>query len=118
MTVITRDNYWIRFGKREQSSSFSGTLAGKYLIFSKNQKLLLDICETEIKQHRFEVAKVSVIPRHNEYVCCLYWDSDERKFELAQRYKNNPELKYRYWKSNADTRAGKYSDKFLNKKKE
>jgi len=110
---ITQDNFWIRFGSKYQTSSFTSNLKGKYLIFSKNQNLLLDICRDEIENHDFEAAKVSTSPRNHEYVCCLYWHDDRRKHELAKRYGANSELKYRYWKSNADTRAGKYSKQFL-----
>ena len=110
---ITKDNFWIRFGDKYQTSSFTSGFSGKYLIFSKNQRLLLNICKDEIKNHVFEAAKVSVSPRNQEYVCCLYWHDDKRKHELAKRHGANSKLKYRYWKSNADTRAGIYSKQFL-----
>lgn len=111
--VICADDYWIRFGNPKQSSSFTGNLAGKYLFFCKNQDTLKKLCEYEINKHGFEIAKVSKNGNNGEYVCCLYWINDNRKYELANRYKHRKDIKYRYWKSNADTRAGKYSKQYL-----
>ncbi len=111
--VICVDDYWIRFGNPRQSSSFIGDLIGKYLFFCKNQETLIKLCEYEIIKHNFEIAKVSTNANNGEYVCCLYWADDKRKYELANRYKYREDIKYRYWKSNADTRAGKYSKQYL-----
>lgn len=105
--------FWIRFGLPEQSDSFLGILSGKYLFFSEDQEKLLTLCRHEIENHGFKVAKVATNPRSGEYACCLYWTDDKRKHELGERYKNTEGIKYRYWKSNADTRAGKYSEQFL-----
>jgi hypothetical protein len=71
---------------------------------------LLELCRTEISQHGFEAAKVSQNPRNHDYVCCLYWHDDSRKQELFERYRNSENIRYRWWKSNADTQAGKYSE--------
>ena len=104
------DSYWTRFGDPEQSSSFYGDWDGKYLIFSKDRKALLDIAVSEIKEYGFKDAKVSLKPNNEDYVLCLYWRDDERGYELMSRYGENKNLKYRWWKSNADTRSGKYSN--------
>jgi len=103
----TKDDCWIYFGAL-QSSLDIAKLAGKYLFFSKYQTALVAIAEVELWEHGFEAAKVSADPRAGDYVLCLYWTSDERKHELAVRYTGRPEIKYRWWKSNEDTRAGKY----------
>lgn len=50
-----------------------------------------------------------------EYVLCLYFKDASRKYELAKKYQNRIELKYRYWKSDEDTIAGNYSKQFLNR---
>lgn len=115
---ITSDAYWIRYGDPSQSSSFVGDLAGKYLLFSSNQDLLKMIAENEIAAHGFEVAKVSTLPsgKGRDYVLCLYWHDDSRKYELNERYKDDERVSYRWWKSNRDTRAGKYSKQFLENK--
>jgi hypothetical protein len=110
----SQDKYWIRFGDPEQSSSYTGDLAGKYLFFSKEQQPLIDIAKNEIENHGFEVAKVSQDNRSGDFVLCLYWEADIRGYELRDRYMDVPDIKYRWWKSNADTRAGKYSERFRN----
>jgi hypothetical protein len=107
---IHEDDYWVRFGDPIQSSSFTGDYAGKYLFFSADKSLLMDIAETEIIEHGFECAKVSQEPRNADYVLCLYWEASDRSAELACRYTGRPHVKYRWWKSNADTRKGKYSN--------
>lgn len=50
-----------------------------------------------------------------EYVLCLYYKDDSRKHGLARKYEKMPGVKYRYWKSDSDTREGKYSTMFLSK---
>jgi len=105
----THDHYWIRFGNPEQSSSFYGDWEGKYLFFSDNQEKLIDIAKHEIKEFGFKDAKVSIKPNNRDYVLCLYWNCDERGYELMTRYGNIDGVKYRWWKSNEDTRNGKYS---------
>jgi len=107
---ITKDEYWIRFGDPKQSSSFTGNLEGKYLFFCFKQKTLINLIKDEITNHGFKVGKVSIYSR-NDYVACLYWFSDERKWELLERYKNRPEIVYRFWKSNNQTRREYNSNK-------
>lgn len=104
---------WLRLGTPTQSSSFMGDLDGKYLFFSPDQSLLMKIMEDEVANHGFEIAKVIAVPRGKDYVACLYWDSPDRKWELQQRYRRTPNLRYRFYKKNEDTRAGKYSKQFL-----
>jgi len=48
-------------------------------------------------------------------VLCLYYTDGSRKQELAQKYKGNLKIRYRYWKSDVDTLKGKYSEEFLSK---
>ena len=109
--LINTDEYWIRFGKAEQSSSFTGNLGGKYLFFSNSQQQLIDIAKYEISIHDFEIAKVSVDANKNDYVLCLYYINDKRKYELAERYKQS-DVRYRYWKLNKTTRLGIYSEEY------
>jgi hypothetical protein len=47
-----------------------------------------------------------------DYVLCLYCKDESRKNELAEKYTGFPGVKYRYWKSDADTRSGIYSEKY------
>jgi len=53
-----------------------------------------------------------------DYVLCLYYSDDSRRGELATRVKTDYStfpVKYRYWKSDDDTRAGRYSEQFLSR---
>lgn len=111
--ITHNDGWWIRFNDPKQSSSHTGDQTGKYLFFCENQETLLKLCEYEITKHGFIYAKVSTTAANGDYVCCLYWINDSRKYELARRYRHRQDIKYRYWKSNADTLAGKYSQKYL-----
>ena len=111
--ILYKDAYWIRFGNPKQSSSFTGYLEGKYLFFCSNQETLIELAKDEIENHGFNTAKVSVSASNGEYVCCLYWTDSDRKHELADRYGDKKDIKYRYWKANVDTRAGKYSKQYM-----
>jgi hypothetical protein len=92
------------------------TITGKYLFFSENKERLLELAKNEILDHDFHVAKVnnSLLGSNTEYVLCLYYHDDSRKYELAERYRERySDTKYRYWKSDEDTIKGKYSEEFL-----
>jgi len=96
---------------------FLSSLTGKYLFFSEYKERLHEIAEIEIRDHGFQLAKVSKKAHHSDYVLCLYWKDNSRKDELAKRYasRQNLDIKYRYWKSDESTRAGIYSDEFKGK---
>ena len=70
----------------------------------------------EIENDGFHHAKVNMEDKKQgeDYVLCLYYEDDSRKREMAEKYKDESEVKYRYWKSDEDTFKGKYSDEFLN----
>lgn len=104
------DNFW---NWLETDRTRRSQVYGKYLFFSKWVDTLKSIAEEECKNHGFFLAKISIAPRRDEYVLCLYWLDDSRKNELRSRYEDNDEVKYRFWKSNEDTLAGKYSKTFL-----
>ncbi len=109
---IEFDGYWIHVS--------SGTpppyeIKGKYLFFSKDKDQLLEIAQDEIVHHGFHRAKVNaeLLGKNAEHVMCLYYRDDSRKDELAGRAKSEHQVKCRYWKSDVDTRGGRYSDEFL-----
>jgi hypothetical protein len=82
-----------------------------------NRDLLIEIAINELENNGFHYAKTSmsgITPASGEYVLCLYYKDDSRKHELAKKYRGRNDLKYRYWKSDSDTLAGKYSKQFLN----
>lgn len=92
-------------------------ITGKYLFFCKDRKVLRRIAIDEIKNNNFHYAKVNMGGKNHgaEYVLCLYYKDNNRKRELAIKYKNRSNVEYRYWKSNENTGKRNYSEKFLSK---
>ncbi len=109
------DDSWEWF---RSSSPAPYEITGKYLFFSTDREYLCNIVLAEIKCHAFHKAKVN---RHLEgastdWVLCLYYMDDSRKYELRDRSRADyPDARYRWWKSDADTLSGKYSKEFLGK---
>ena len=113
---ITFNGYWIYFLK--PSMDERGEITGKYLFFSNDDFRLYNIAIDEINSNGFYEAKVNsyLLGHNSEYVLCLYYTDDSRKYELARKYKPlETSVKYRYWKSNEDTLNGKYSKEFLDR---
>lgn len=108
------DGYWERFERTEPPPY---EITGKYLFFSANRDLLIQIALEELGKGGFHHAKTHMVgvKPSGEYVLCLYYKDDSRKHELAAKYKGRSDLKYRYWKSDQDTYQGKYSKEFLDK---
>ena len=114
--ISSCDGYWEWFDRSDIPIA-PYEITGKYLFFSLNRDLLVEIAINELENGGFHHAKThmeGVTPPSGEYVLCLYYKDDSRKYELAEKYRYRSELKYRYWKSDADTFAGKYSRQFLN----
>jgi hypothetical protein len=112
---MTFDGYWIWVLSSDRPNY---KITGKYLFFSVDQDRLLEIAKNEILNHGFHRAKVNskLLGQNTEYVLCLYYKDDSRKYELAERHKTEyPDVKYRYWKSDEATLKGKYSEEFLDK---
>lgn len=102
-------HYYYRF------SNDKPVITGKYLFFSVDKKELEKIVVDELEKGGFQHGKINT-DKHKkgeEYVLCLYYKDDSKKFELADKYRNNSKVKYRYWKSDTDTFKGKYSKQFL-----
>ena len=113
--IIEDTGYWI-YIKSKKKPNYA--ITGKYLFFSENNERLLEIAKNEILEHDFHVAKINnnLLGSNTEYVLCLYYHDDSRKYELAKRYGGkDSDIKYRYWKSDEDTLKGKYSEEFLSK---
>jgi len=100
---------WIHLQHSEGSTV---GITGKYLFFAEDRELLLEIAEAEILENGFANAKVSREAQHKDHVMCLYWTDNSRKWELAAKYGHSETVKYRFWKSDADTLAGKYSKEY------
>lgn len=92
-----------------------GEVTGKYLFFCPHRDWLIELVKDEIAMNGFAVGKINNIKEGEDWVLCLYWKDDSRKWELATKYPNSERcaLKYRFWKSDADTVAGKYSPQHL-----
>ena len=92
-------------------------IMGKYLFFSHTEKKLLKfIAKKEIEEYNFPLAKVNnrLINDKDDYVLCLYYKDNSRIKELEKRNNEIYHVRYRYWKSDKDTKEGKYSIKYLN----
>ena len=102
-------------GKRDHE--FREKITGKYLFFHENPKILSKLARNEIKTSNFHVAKINktVIGNGKDHVLCLYYKDDSLKDELAERYQDKNGIRYRYWKSDEDTKKGKYSKQFLDR---
>ena len=113
--ISSCDGYWEWFDISDITTA-PYEIAGKYLFFSLNRELLIEIAINELENGGFHHAKTpmaGVTPPSGEHVLCLYYKDDSRKHELAEKYRDRSELKYRYWKSEIETLAGKYSKQFL-----
>ena len=94
-------------------------VTGKYLFFSTDRDLLIRIAIEELASGQFHQAKIPVVGMNvsEEYVLCLYYLDDSKKRALAAKYRDQEGLAYRYWKSDATTLSGAYSEQFLSKLK-
>jgi len=88
-------------------------ITGKYLFYHTNLDVLEKIARDEIENNGFDVAKISTKPNYKDHVLCLYYKNDSRKDEFAKKYQGKNGIQYRYWKSDEDTKKGKYSKQFL-----
>jgi len=90
-------------------------VTGKYMFFSPDRELLVQIARHELESGAFHEAKIPMEGHElgGEYVLCLYYADDSRTHELAERYGDRANLKYRYWKSDEATLDGQYSEEFL-----
>lgn len=114
-TVLSfADGYWEWFMHKDKPNYKT---TGKYLFFCEDREILKKIAIEEIEDNGFHHAKVNIEGKKQgtDYVLCLYYKNDSRKKELAEKYKDRPEVKYRSWKSDENTLKGNYSDEFLNR---
>ncbi|MCJ7632399.1 hypothetical protein MUP77_08400 [Candidatus Bathyarchaeota archaeon] len=90
---------------------------GKYLFFNQDKEKLIAIATNEIEKHGFHKAKVNdkLLDGQSEHVLCPHYEDDSREDEITDRNREEYGVKYRYWKSNATTRRGEYSEEFLEK---
>ena len=102
--MFSYPGYWIRISKPKIKFEDLSQITGKFLFFSKDRKLLIEKAVSEIVNYGFLHAKVNekLLDKNEEYVLCLYDADDSRKYELAERSKNEKGINYRWWKSDED----------------
>lgn len=122
--VYINENYWWQYFTRiDETPEDHAQITGKYLFFSPFREVLLGVVKDELELGGFFHAKINteqgrVNKNSKDFVLCLYYFDDSRKYELATKYRGwHPNLYYRYWKSDAATQAGIYSDEFIAKQK-
>jgi hypothetical protein len=109
--AVEFDGYWLWVRTSEDEPY---RVSGKYLYFAEDPMALLKIALEEVGHQGFHRAKVNAeVVSGTEHVLCLYWKDDSRRYELSDRNSALYGVKYRWWKSDADTFAGKYSPEFL-----
>ena len=106
---------WAWYYREPPSKEVLHAIQGKYLFFSEDRDKLEKIAKDELETNGFSYAKVPAKGENVgvEYVLCLYYKDDSRKFELADKYRDDGGVRYRYWKSDRDTLDGKYSAEFV-----
>jgi hypothetical protein len=117
LEVITRYG-WIWIKNKNYLESIDN-IKGKYLFFSDDKKELLYLAKVILSKYRLAIAKIpsSNIPNKNKgfgYVLCIY-DSKNRYCNELKKFDTNS-ISFRFWKSDADTRAKKYSKQYINNK--
>ena len=101
--------------EREKSDS----KIGKYLFFSDEKKLLIDLAKKILEKYDLFTAKVPITntPKAGDkgfgFVLCVYDTSPKLKDELKQYGDEGMTIHYRYWKSDKATLEGKYSKEYL-----
>jgi len=81
------DGYWEWLDRSNIPTSLY-EITGKYLFFSPNRELLIDIAIEELENGGFHHAKTNMVgvePPSGEYVLCLYYKDNSRSHELAAK---------------------------------
>lgn len=114
-----RDPAWHHLrleGSNEEQHPERPHITGKFLFFAPDKDRLLAIAREELAEHGFAAAKVSQIPQpgQTDHVLCLYCRAGDTGLgdALKARHPETLGLRFRGWKSDADTRAGKFSSGF------
>ena len=107
------DGYWT-FLINPRSNVSDSEITGKYLFFSKDRKALLGLAKLLLARYKLRQAKTQNPWKRisEDYVLCVYDREPRLKLEL-RKYADEIHIRYRYWKSDAETKGGKYSPQFL-----
>ena len=92
-----------------------GGNTGKFLIFSLERDVLCRIAKDEVSNGGFNRAKVILEEGKigTDYVLCLYARDNSRLDNMRKKYGQRADIRFKNWKSDEDTRAGKYSPQFV-----
>lgn len=89
---------------------------GKYLFFAPEvARELEDIVVEQFQERPYRSAKIPTKPAKKEdWVLCLYQNDDRYWRDLRGEYHNPPTVRFRGFKTDAQTRRNEYSDQFKN----
>ena len=89
---------------------------GKYLFFTpETARELEKIIVEQLQQRPYRAAKIPTKPAKKEdWVLCLYQDDNRYWYDLREKYHNPPVIRFRGFKTDAQTRRNEYSDRFKN----
>ena len=97
----------------EKKHRTPGLNTGKYLLFSQDREILCRIAREAVGNGDFDAAKVVVEEaRKDDYVLCLYSPDDFDINRVREKYGHRPGVDFRGWKSDKDTLAGHYSERY------
>jgi len=110
---------WIYFLNQEARADSKDVIKGKYLFFSDDKTKLIEIGKKMLVENNLSHFKIpaSDIPNKGEgfgFVLCLYDTEPKLKYKLSKYEEEG--VNYRYWKSDDDTRTGKYSENYKKEK--
>jgi len=110
---------WLINKKIKNYKSEYKAITGKYLFFSPDKEKLIKLAKTILITFNLYLAKVPLSnkPVGNDFCLCVY-DKEPRFKNEMKLYADQINIKYRYWKSNEDTRNGKYSKEFLSHRRQ
>lgn len=105
---------WTFYTREPHSTAELKLLTGKHMFYSSDRARLERLAKSELLEHGFQQAKIpNIEPNGQDSVLILFDKDTTRGKELRKRSKNIEGIDYRGWKSNEQTHAGIYSEKFL-----
>lgn len=95
----------IKSMEEEVKKEFHGSI-GKYLFFSSDKELLVELAQELLIKYKLHHAKVptSMRPGYSKYVLCVY-DVGENFSDEMKQYQTET-IEYGYWRSDEDTLKG------------
>lgn len=89
---------------------------GKYLFFTPETAQELEkIVVEQFQQRPYQAAKIPTkLNKKEDWVLCLYQNDNRYWYDLRGEYHNPPTIRFRGFKTDAETRRNEYSEKFKN----